>query len=245
MTSFSSIAPYYDLIFPYKKMKGDFIESFIDKKPAEIIDIGCATGALTIDLNRRGHKTTGIDLDTEMIGLANKSKALVSENSPDFFIMDMLQIDKEFPPSMFDFVSCLGNTLVHLQSLDLILDFLRKVNLILKPGGKLVVQIVNYDRIMKNKSGELPFIETDEVAFSRKYVFHPGSPLVEFQTRIVDKRNSKEVVNSSNLRPVLSAEMSTVLKEAGFIEHLFCGDFKKTPYSKEESPALIASGVKT
>jgi len=243
MTSFSSIAPYFDLIFPYKKGKGDFLESLVNARPSSIIDIGCATGALIADLSQRGHKTVGVDLDDEMIRIAKESNE-DSADGPDFFALNMMEIDRRFPSASFDLASCLGNTLPHLQSLDAILDFFRKVHKILRPGGKIAIQIVNYDRIMREKSGELPFIENDKIAFSRKYIFPGASPLVEFHTLIQDKRNNKEVANKSMLYPLLSGEMSSALRDAGFRNCAFYGDFSKIPYNPGESPALIAVGEK-
>jgi glycine/sarcosine N-methyltransferase len=94
MESFANIAPYYNRIFPYNSAKGNFVESLMPKNlknPAYILDIGCATGTMAIDLSKRGHFVTGIDLEREMISIARHDGGI---SGPDFELMDMLQIDE-------------------------------------------------------------------------------------------------------------------------------------------------------
>jgi glycine/sarcosine N-methyltransferase len=233
MATFSNIAPYYDRIFPYKSGKGDFVESLLPDKPSYILDIGCATGALAKDLSRRGHFVTGIDLDKEMISLARQGSS-----GPDFDVMDMLQVDEEFGKSQFHLVSCLGNTLVQLSSLEKISSLLGKVRIILKPGGVFVMQNVNYDRIITRNISTLPVIEDKTLIFYRNYYYHLDTGLIEFNTRVIDKIELKESASTSYLYPLRSDEFSQLLTQNGFTRFDFYGDFDKNAFC-EESPALV------
>ena len=74
----------YDLIAPiYDKVNGDvdysrwadFIEKIIEKeyragKPELVLDLGCGTGRMTLELARRGYDMTGVDYSTEMLEIA-------------------------------------------------------------------------------------------------------------------------------------------------------------------------------
>ena len=74
----------YDLIAPiYDKVNGDvdysqwadFIEKIIEReyrpgKPELVLDLGCGTGRMTLELARRGYDMTGIDYSTEMLEIA-------------------------------------------------------------------------------------------------------------------------------------------------------------------------------
>ena len=74
----------YDLIAPiYDKVNGDvdysrwadFIEEVIKReyrhgKPELVLDLGCGTGRMTLELARRGYDMTGIDYSTEMLEIA-------------------------------------------------------------------------------------------------------------------------------------------------------------------------------
>lgn len=236
MSSFATIAPYYNKIFPYKPLRGDFIESLLSKNPSYIMDIGCATGAMAIDLASRGHFVTGIDLDTEMISIARRN----SRNSgAEFEAMDMLQVDEVFGNSQFHVVSCLGNTLVQLDELRKIKTLLTKVKNILLQGGVFVVQNVNYDKILNHHIKELPLIENMDVVFYRNYCFESDSNLVEFKTKIIDKSTLNEILNSSYLYPLRSEEFKDLIRDCGFASFEFFGDFDGRAFEMD-SPAMVA-----
>ena len=77
----------YDLIAPmYDKVNGDvdysswadFIEKIIEKeyrgeKPELVLDLGCGTGRMTLELARRGYDMTGIDYSVEMLDIAREN----------------------------------------------------------------------------------------------------------------------------------------------------------------------------
>lgn len=235
MTSFATIAPYYNSIFPYKTSKGNFIEQYLSVKPARILDLGCATGALAIDLAKRSHFVTGIDLDREMIAIARND---AGNSRTEFELMDMLLIDEEFGSSQFHLVSCLGNTLVQLDSRDKIFSLLSKIRSILKPGGIFISQTVNYDNIVPEKIFSLPTIENDELIFSRNYVFSGSSRLIEFKTQIIDKTKATEISNTALLYPLLSEEFQDLARQSGCKEINLLGDFDGKAFNSK-SPALI------
>ena len=74
----------YDLIAPiYDKVNGDvdykewadFIEKILERdykdgKPELVLDLGCGTGSMTIELAKRGYDMTGIDYSAEMLDVA-------------------------------------------------------------------------------------------------------------------------------------------------------------------------------
>ena len=76
----------YDLIAPiYDKVNGDvdysawadFIEKIIKReyrgKPELVLDLGCGTGRMTLELAKRGYDMTGIDYSVEMLDIARES----------------------------------------------------------------------------------------------------------------------------------------------------------------------------
>ncbi len=72
------LAPFYDAInsdIDYKSW-ADFIEKIIDREyrgdPELILDLGCGTGKMTLELARRGCDMTGIDLSPEMLNVAKE-----------------------------------------------------------------------------------------------------------------------------------------------------------------------------
>ena len=74
------IAPIYDGInstIDYVKW-ADFIENVINKnssfsKESLVLDLGCGTGKMTVELAKRGYDMIGIDHSTEMLNIARES----------------------------------------------------------------------------------------------------------------------------------------------------------------------------
>jgi SAM-dependent methyltransferase len=72
------LAPFYDEVnkdISYTEW-ADFIEGIIKKyysgKPELVLDLGCGTGRMTLELSRRGYDMTGIDISPEMLDTARE-----------------------------------------------------------------------------------------------------------------------------------------------------------------------------
>ena len=72
------LAPFYDSInsdIDYS-LWADFIEKIIERersvRPELLLDLGCGTGKMTLELARRGYDMTGIDISPEMLGVARE-----------------------------------------------------------------------------------------------------------------------------------------------------------------------------
>ena len=90
MSFYESFAIYYDDLFPAGKDKLSFLNQYISK-PSQILDIGCATGAISLNLAQSGHTVTGIDLDEGLIEIAFKK---VENDSIEFKQMNMLDVSR-------------------------------------------------------------------------------------------------------------------------------------------------------
>jgi 2-polyprenyl-3-methyl-5-hydroxy-6-metoxy-1,4-benzoquinol methylase len=99
---------------------------------AEVLDIGCGTGSLSVVLAGLGHAVTGIDLSPAMIGLA-RAKASAKGLSVHFQVMDAA-----FPglaPRRFDAILC-RHLLWALPEPELVL---RRWLGLLKQAGRLIL----------------------------------------------------------------------------------------------------------
>jgi glycine/sarcosine N-methyltransferase len=138
MSLYDNIAEFYDQIFPLKETRMSFIDSFLSRNGLTILDIGCATGELALALSKKGHHVVGIDLDGKMVELA-RQKTKKTGLKAEFFVKDMAKIGVDFSSAYFDVVLCLGNTLVHLESLEKIEQFLSAMGKVLKKGGMVII----------------------------------------------------------------------------------------------------------
>ena len=192
MSFYQQIAPYYHHIFKINVLQIDFIKSKIPEKEAKLLDVGCGIGTLSFELINYYSNILGIDMDAEMINAAlNKNKS----KSVQFQQLSMLDLKGFIDKNSLDGIICFGNTVVHLNSLNEIADFLQQAKTALKVGGKLLLQIVNYDKIIAKNIQQLPLIDNDEIIFERTYNYKASENKIDFNTRLKVK-STKQIIEN-------------------------------------------------
>ncbi len=237
---YTSIAPYYQHIFPFNPAQIEFLQNVLPYNGARILDVGCATGELAFSLTHFGFPTWAFDSDEQMIKLANRSKA-EDDMFPVFEQLNMLLIGVHFPESYFDTIICFGNTLVHLLSEEDIQKFIENAFKILAPEGKFTVQILNYDYILDQQITSLPLIENEEVIFKRSYEFNCGSTLIDFNTELTVKATGQEIKNTTKLFPIRKNKLQDIIQNAGFYQVEFYGSFKVEPLTVTSLPLIVTA----
>jgi len=229
---YTEIAKYYDYIFPTGKAQLGLIKELAGEPPMKILDIACGSGGYSKQLSDLGYEITAVDLDPSMIRrLKEKDEKL------DARVLNMLDLD--ILNDTYDLLFCIGNSLVHLNNNEEILEFFRKCRQRLKPGRNLLIQIVNYDRILAKDITSLPLITNEEVGltFERYYEYLPERHKICFKT--VLKVDGLSLENSVLLHPLKSVELIELLRQAGFITIETYGSFEKNVFDPLNSFSLI------
>jgi glycine/sarcosine N-methyltransferase len=239
MGFYESIADYYEQIFPDSPAKANFVkDSFGSLEGLSLLDIGCAVGKTAIALAQECKQVIALDLDEKMIDMArNNSRSMPKK--PVFHTEDMAKIAKRFDAGRFDGILCFGNTLVHLNSLARIKDFLEQARTLLTPKGKLLLQIINYDRILDNQLSGLPSIENDRIRFVRNYNYSRETGLINFETQLTDKQSGLLINNTVELYPLRKHDLENILGQAGFSGLNFFGSFKRDIYTADSIPLVV------
>lgn len=149
----------YDATYKQKAAAGenvhgeaDFVESF---GPKSVLDAGCGTGRIAIELARRGIDVVGVDIDANMLDTARK-------NAPhlDWRLDDLVTLDLKRP---FDLIVMAGNVMIFLAPGTegaVLTNMVRH----LSPGGVLIagfqlaigyLEIEEYDSLAKEAGLEL------------------------------------------------------------------------------------------
>ena len=227
---YNCIAEKYDFIFPLSPAHQTFFASELQGKT--ILDVGAATGNLTAYLSSQGYEVTAIDLSERLIAKAAEKSITVQQR-------DMLTIDEL---STFDNIVCIGNTLPHLDNKASVQFFLQKAYEELSQGGKLVLQLVNFEKYFVQQQGDylgsLPLIANDKVKFERYYYLNSEGKII-FKTILDDTIENEEL-----LQPIFADELTQWLTQIGFQAINLYGNFKKDLFDKEKSMALIITAEK-
>jgi glycine/sarcosine N-methyltransferase len=237
MGFYEEISEYYDYIFPVGKDQLEFLKEAGGKPPKDILDIACGTGGYSLALAGMGYNPTAVDIDSKMTEEAGK-KARAGGFDINVIQADMISLTS-FIKTKHDMAFCIGNSLVHLGGVDEIGTFLKEVKLLLKEKGTAVFQIINYDRIIAKGISELPAISNDEkgLSFTRSYKHDKYTGKILFNT--VLSVEGKKIENTIPLFPLMHSDFLTLLKQAAFTEIQVFGDFKHTPYDRDNSYLLV------
>lgn len=250
MAFYSEFSKNYDKIFPLRQKKLSLLDkTFKDLKQKrekiKLLDVGCGTGSYALALAELGYQLEAVDLDPEMISLAESKKKAVKGNL-NFYRLGMLSLKDKFKPHSFDGIYLIGNVLVHLQRNE-IKDFLKLAAELLNAGAKIFIQIVNYYRILELNLAGLPTIysQDETVRFERDYKYEAEEQKIYFKTRLIDHFEDQILAeNEIGLYPICKSELVTFLKEAGFrIENIY-GDFNGDQYRELSSVPLIITAQK-
>jgi SAM-dependent methyltransferase len=236
---YTSIAPYYQHIFPFNPAHIEFLKKVIPYNGARILDVGCATGDLAFALTHFGFPIWAFDYDPQMIEIAKKTK---QEDTmfPVFEQLDMRLLDQHFPENFFNTIICFGNTLVHLLAQNDICNFLQAAHKTLSAEGKLTIQILNYNYILNNKIESLPLIENEHIRFERRYSCGNDDNLIDFSTSLTIKESNVRINNTVKLNAIRKEKLHEILMETGFNNLEYFGNFKGDQL-EETSLQLIVS----
>jgi len=129
------------------KRQCDFVESVLGlPRGATILDVGCGTGLQAIELTARGYLVVGLDLSLPMITRAAE-EAQYRNLRINFLHTDIREIQFE---GAFDAVICLGTTFGFFDD-DSNRNVLGRLRDALKPGGRLLLDVVNRDYVIRSQ----------------------------------------------------------------------------------------------
>ncbi|TGE32406.1 class I SAM-dependent methyltransferase [Desulfosporosinus sp. Sb-LF] len=234
MDFYHALSEYYDEIFPLKGPQKTFLQDYLRQESvSSVLDIGCGTGTFALEMSQTGVQVLGVDLSDEMIEIS-KIKAQKTASSASFSVADMRDLSSI--NERFDGIVCLGNTLAHVSGEIELKQVLAQFR---EKGDRLLLQIVNYDRILAQQIKELPFIKTEHLFFYRLYT-HRADGKLDFAMKI-EFPATRQVVSGVNiLFPITCDILKNALMDTGWEVSKLWGNFERKPWTVD-SPATILS----
>ena len=182
----------YDLIAPlYDKINGelnysawaDFIEENIRRynpnmKTELVLDLGCGTGRMTLELARRGYDMTGVDLSPEMLDVARCTADVAGLSDKMLWLLQDIT-DFELYGTVELTVCCL-DTLNHLTSTEDLKKCLSLVHNYLVPDGLFVFDINGKGKFEKTYADNSYVMEEDGSVCVWQNSYNPKTRLCDF-----------------------------------------------------------------
>jgi len=224
MNIYEVIASEYTTIFPSSLQKVEFVKTYLKEgETLSILDVGCASGEFVYQLASPERTLLGIDLDPIMIKEAQK------RHSPNILFKqaDMMRFLQESKGNTFDLISCLGNTIVYLKDNDDLYTYLEAALRVLKKGGRLIIQTLNYSRFDIKEGFHFPSIESERIRFDRYYTLNEDGSTLDFHTSARDKKTNETFTDTHHHVPFLSSVIAEVADKVGFTNVEVFGSYDK------------------
>ena len=244
-----AVADFYDQIAPDYDLMTGFEKRFVHEKPffrmlvekhniSSALDAGSGSGFHSILLAQLGVRVTAVDVSPAMLDkLAHHAEALTLHVDR---VRCSFQEISSVVRSTFDAVFCLGNSLAHLLEPEELRAALANFVAALKPGGIVVLQLLNYDRIMLKRERIQSAKQSGDDIFVRFYDY--GVDLLCFNILKLSRTGPatiEPVLNSTMLRPILRTDLARLLSALGLTDIKTFGGIAMEDFSPEQSKDLV------
>jgi ubiquinone/menaquinone biosynthesis C-methylase UbiE len=143
-----------------------------DPKQMKVLEIGCGSGRITRALSEIFGEVYAVDISGEMIRQAKESLAdrpnahVFQNNGSDLSVLGKIQVDFAFSYIVFQ----------HIPSRDVILNYVREVHRLLRPGGLFKFQVQGWSDMATEADDTwlgVPFSDEDAIAMAEECGFEP------------------------------------------------------------------------
>ena len=184
------LAPFYDSINSELDYNGwaDFIESIIEReykgKPELILDLGCGTGSMTLQLAARGYDMTGVDYSPEMLDVA-RSRAEKMGKDILWLCQDMRSFELY---GTVDVAVCCLDSLNHLTTPGDLDKCLSLVHNYLAPDGLFIFDINGKYKFENIYADRAYTMEEDGAVCIWQNSYNPRTKLCDFYITLFSER---------------------------------------------------------
>lgn len=208
---------------------GWLLNQLKDHGSKKVLDVALGDGVDTIYLLQQGFEVSCNEFDS-----AFREKAIENAKNQNFVIkptnLDWRSLQEKYEKRSFDAVICFGNSLTCLDGRVNQLAAIRQFYQILLPGGVLLIDERNYQRILDNREAAL----AGTLHSSGKYLYTGTSKV---RARFVDISSRGILIEYNHLSkhkiayyivyPFKKGELLGLLKDAGFSHIIQFSDYEE------------------
>jgi len=188
--------------------EADSVARMLDARPgADLLDVPCGVGRLSLALARRGHSVTGVDWSAESLDRARAA-------DPDRRVAWERRDMRDLPwPARFDGAFCVGNSFGYLDD-EGNAAFLRAVAAALRPGARFVLET---PMVLENLLGHLqdrPWWQVGDIRLLVVNHYDHTRQRLEIEYTFV--ANGRVEVRAGSHRAYTYRELVQLVEAAGF-----------------------------
>lgn len=250
MQFYDDIAEDYDDMMDFERRLGtavSFARAVVDRYGvAAACDVACGTGLYALALARAGiERVSGADLSAKMLAAARRHGEQL-DLDVEWFHCGM-QDSRECLAGPYDLLLCLGNSLPHVLTEPELRAVLSGFHSQLKPGGHVIVQVLNYDRILRQQVRIVDVTRSPraDAEFVRFYDFLERTVRFNLLTIHWNGNQAEHRMQSTELYPYRSDELQRAFAQHGFTNLQLYGGLDFSTYQPAESASLMLVAQRT
>ena len=244
---YAAMAPFYDRMnqsLDYARW-ADFIEAqfarFAAQKPSLVLDLAAGTGAMTVELAKRGYDMTAVDNSADMLALAARRIADAGLGGVLLLEQDMTSFELY---GTVDAAVCCLDSINHLSARGALARCFSLVHNYLNPDGLFLFD-VNTPHKFRTVYGMNDFIlEEDGVVCCWRNTFGEERALCDCELTIVTEGKEGRYSRTDTVqteRSYTERQLRHALERAGFETLGFFCDYDFSPASEDDDRWYIAA----
>lgn len=213
------------------------VERFLNLEPrARVLDLACGAGRQTLEMARRGYRVFGLDsLDASVSEARRVGRS--EKLNVHFMKGDIRQIRYK---AEFDAVINLFSSFGHFPDERDDIKTLESVRKALKPGGKLIMDLVNKEWLMRHfdpkfwdrRDNDRGAVVLDQISFN----FETGRLL---DNRTIVRKDGHRSSSSTSFRVYTLTEIKRLVTQAGLVYRQCWGGFDGSAYGMDSTRMII------
>jgi len=206
--SFTDDVDYLKIADRYEK-----IFASLKYKPLEILDMGCGTGSLTLEMAQRGYDMTGVDISAEMLDAAIKKAQSAGDSKTLFINQDITELDLY---GTVDAVVSSLDVVNHLLTKNELVSCFKGVSMFLVPKGIFIFDI-NTPYKFENEYADKTYVfENENATCIWQNDFDKSCGICDFYLTFFEKQEAlyEKFTDSCSERMYTISEIEKALQRA-------------------------------
>ncbi len=213
----------------------DFIESALALPPgAQVLDLACGGGRHAVRMARRGYRVTGVDFNPQYLDLA-RAEAKRAAVEVEWVARDMRALDYE---SRFDGVYSFFTSFGYYSDEDNE-TVLSQIARALKPGGRLLLDMMNRDWLLTHPQTRSWSQREDGALLMEEVSIDLRSSRVISKLTLIEPDKGAGPVKQFDLRAYTCAELGALLRRGGLEVREVWGGADRSAYSSESRRLVL------